>query len=172
MKPEVDLAILIHNILHCFVTLREDKMSNSRIVRFPHLSARDFIQRNPPPQGWAGEHKRRIKGCFKVLLRKFNCKKNWFGEPCNSFASERHDSTVYWAIYWIKHLSQIDDASRKLEQILAIHVLKEHFVQWLEVLDLHDLIPEALAMMSRLDSTLVAKVSPTIKLTFSCGPGL
>ncbi|KAF2678075.1 WD40 repeat-like protein [Lentithecium fluviatile CBS 122367] len=138
LPPEVDLTTLIEGILSPFLKLYKDKGSKSRRVYFVHLSAKDFIRRGLNAPGMRVEHSIMTIRCLDIMRETFQ-------------GASSALPVDYAAIFWIKHLSELngDDEGGAISK--AINFLRKDSVRWLEVLDSWNLLSEALAMIAKLD---------------------
>ncbi|KAJ8131448.1 hypothetical protein O1611_g2176 [Lasiodiplodia mahajangana] len=152
LPQEVDLSILVNRMLMPFLEFYEDE---GQRIRFAHSSARDFIRQGFGDQGFAEKLSELTKQCLKALLRSFGraCSAHPVDGPVNPW-----DPRDYATTFWIRHLSEMDYRDKDLER-MAIHVLRDHLVQWLEILDSRNLILEATGMLRKFGFEMTTKAS-------------
>ncbi|UKZ85227.1 uncharacterized protein TrAFT101_001097 [Trichoderma asperellum] len=123
-----------------FLELRDDT------VHFPRKTARDFVLKESESKR-AGLHSRMVERCLTSLSE------YWSLPSTNSSQSRSKNSelpTGYLALYWARHLCNIDDANN------VIHIVTEFFTQnllkWLDLLVSSGLLSQARALVSALQS--------------------
>lgn len=159
LPQEVDLAILVNQFLPLFLRLYEDEVLGEQRLRFVHLSAKDFILQDLESQPVSKPHLDMAENCLKILLKSFGCRHN---NP--SVDNSTHGDGIpndYAMMFWIKHLSELHEHDREAMAALVSHFLKEHEMQWLEILDSRGQLQEALAMMDKINLALSTKASVT-----------
>lgn len=93
--------------------------------------------------------------CLKLMRKSFDCYLN--EPPIDRAVTAFSNSLDYAAIFWIRHLSELDKGDEEALKI-AMHILHTHAVEWLELLDLRHLLTEAMTIMDKLGAVLTVKV--------------
>ncbi|KAI0010759.1 hypothetical protein F4779DRAFT_616195 [Xylariaceae sp. FL0662B] len=145
---ERDPVIMVNKMLFPFLTI-----SNGRVY-FRHQSARDFIRQRMTKQELLTEHSAVTKRCLDILLQSTH-------DAIRPSGKVAEAPVAYATIFWIKHLSELDDHDREAFAS-ANRLLADYLIQWINILDQQGLIQEALEMMDVLDVVLTAKTSQPI----------
>jgi hypothetical protein len=151
LPEEVDPTVVVGSWLYIFLEIREGCLC------YKHLSARDFIRRDMGKQGILKKHADMTRSCLKLLPKRFDgsqlvSREESVGKPAGI-------SAHYANLFWIKHLSELGGSDQES--------LRDHLIQWLELLDPKGLFPEALSMMAKLSAALRATVCFPFLIFFS-----
>ncbi|KAI1486282.1 WD40-repeat-containing domain protein [Biscogniauxia mediterranea] len=153
LPKDRNLRIMVNKMLFPFLEIFND------VLYFRHQSARDFIRKRVnEEQRLSTEHSTVTKRCLDILLRRIDHihdVKESSGEVAGAPAD-------YATIFWIKHLSQLDDNDEAF--LSANRLLEDNLMQWMNILDKKGLIQEALKMMDTLNDVLAAKTSQPISI--------
>ncbi|KAF2497769.1 WD40 repeat-like protein [Lophium mytilinum] len=141
LPSEVNLSLLVEGILSPFLGSYDDKGSNGRRISFVHLSAKDFIRKKLRVQGLGTEHSKMAIRCLDILQQAVK-------------ASGPALPLDYAAIFWIRHLSEVNSEDGGEAIAKAEDFLNKYSVEWLDVLDSLNLLSQTSAMLAELDFAL------------------
>ncbi|KAI0465849.1 hypothetical protein F4859DRAFT_343899 [Xylaria cf. heliscus] len=141
LPPEIDLKVMIERMCFAFLEIVDGK------VCFKHFAARDFLRENL--QKTHALHAEMVRRCLETALNNPNPEKD----------GSEAKSINYATIYWIRHLSETEtsQASDVIESVNKF--LKEHFIQWLEVLASHRLLNQTQKYLRILKATWTEKMT-------------
>jgi hypothetical protein len=163
-------------LLHSILNVPEDK---GLPVRLFHLSFRDFLldpetkERNP---FWVDEKEVHHNMASRCLLLCQNVKRNICGLPSIGTRREEIDSmditcclspeVQYACRYWAHHRVQSHSPGHEMEA--AFLFLQSHFLHWVEVMSILEIVSEAVGMVELLQSVKHVSSYSDSKSLYNC----
>ncbi|KAJ5998597.1 hypothetical protein N7451_006407 [Penicillium sp. IBT 35674x] len=163
--PERKITFLL-NRLHSVLSVTEDSNTPVRIL---HLSFRDFLVATKEDfhVDEALSNRKIATHCLRIMssnLQHDICALGHYGillEDIERQLIDQHlpEDLQYSCRFWILHLEQSEAPISEME---VFEFLKKHFLHWLEVMSLLDIIPEAVSSIDKLWSS--QQSNPTSEL--------
>ncbi|KAI0168358.1 WD40-repeat-containing domain protein [Pestalotiopsis sp. NC0098] len=150
LPQEVDLIVLIKNLLTTFVELCETEVPETYEVHFSRCTAKWFVTQESGSCSLDAMHSHIADGCLRVLLRHFRNKQ----QPTQE--ATKQPICDYATIFWLKHLSHVHIEGGPILD-MARTVLTDHLLDWLEIVESQNLLPQVLVMIAELNVALKAK---------------
>ncbi|KAL8285679.1 hypothetical protein RB597_002646 [Gaeumannomyces tritici] len=144
LPEEVDVSVVVNTMLPLILEIRDGRL------QFKHQSATEFIRRNPAELELGAIEKLHAimaHRCLVMVLTHLRCTR-MCGRVATTAPLARHECT-YPTTAWIRHLTE-PGVSDRVALALADHLLHDHVIEWLEMVDAKDGLSDALKLMSRL----------------------
>lgn len=154
----VELEVLLGFLAHVNVRVLVQKCFaflevRNKTVYFPRKTARDFILKETENER-AGLHSQMVERCLTSLSQ------YWSLPSTNSSQSRNKNSkapTNYVALYWARHLCDIDDADDVIDT--AVEFLSKNLLKWLDLLVYSGWLSQARALVSALQTHVKVRFS-------------
>ncbi|EJT74687.1 hypothetical protein GGTG_08525 [Gaeumannomyces tritici R3-111a-1] len=144
LPEEVDVSVVVNTMLPFILEIRDGRL------QFKHQSATEFIRRNLAELELGAIEKLHTimaHRCLEMVLTHLRCTR-MCGRVATTAPLARHECT-YPATAWIRHLTEPGVFDR-VALALADHLLHDHVIEWLEMVDAKDELSDVLNPMSRL----------------------
>ncbi|KAI0186797.1 WD40-repeat-containing domain protein [Xylaria flabelliformis] len=146
--PAYDIVIIIEKICFTFLEIVDNK------VYFKYSSAREYLRNDMKENGDLSQmHLKMVKHCLRVTLDSLRLPGD----------TDKSKMVNYASIYWIRHLAAVE-IDRALDTIKYVNgFLKDHLLQWLELLVSQGLLAQAREYLQITESLWAEKTLEEIR---------